>query len=294
MHLNEIQMRDPFVLCDRQSATYYLYGTTDKDPWRARGVGFEAYTSRDLVHWEGPIPIFTPPEGFWATHNFWAPECHEYRARYYLFASFKAEGRRRGTQILESLRPLGPFVPISEAPVTPAAWECLDGTLYTDQEGSPHLVFCHEWVQVNDGEVCVLPLSEDLREAIGSPRLLFRGSDAVWTASLERRDGSLLVDARVTDGPFLHRGKEGDLFMLWSSKGECGYAMGYAKSASGTIDGPWVQRREALITADGGHGMIFTTFEGELMLTYHAPNNTPDERPIFVPIEERGGELVCR
>jgi len=294
VHLNEIQMRDPFVLCDRQSATYYLYGTTDKDPWRARGVGFEAYTSRDLVHWEGPIPIFTPPEGFWATLNFWAPECHEYRARYYLFASFKAEGRRRGTQILESLRPLGPFVPISEAPVTPAAWECLDGTLYTDQEGSPHLVFCHEWVQVNDGEVCVLPLSEDLREAIGSPRLLFRGSDAVWTASLERRDGSLLVDARVTDGPFLHRGKEGDLFMLWSSKGECGYAMGYAKSASGTIDGPWVQRREALITADGGHGMIFTTFSGQLMLTYHAPNNTPDERPVFIPIEERGGELVCR
>lgn len=195
---------------------------------------------------------------------------------------------------MESLRPLGPFVPISEAPVTPAAWECLDGTLYTDQEGSPHLVFCHEWVQVNDGEVCVLPLSEDLREAIGSPRLLFRGSDAVWTASLERRDDSLLVDARVTDGPFLHRGKEGDLFMLWSSKGECGYAMGYAKSASGTIDGPWVQRREALITADGGHGMIFTTFSKQLMLTYHAPNNTPDERPVFIPIEERAGELVCR
>jgi len=294
MRLDEIQMRDPFVLSDRPNATYYLYGTTDKDPWRGRGVGFAAYRSRDLADWEGPFTIFTPPKDFWATHNFWAPECHRYRGRYYLFASFKAEGRRRGTQILAGDDPLGPFVPISAAPVTPVDWECLDGTLHIDAEGKPQMIFCHEWVQVNDGEVCALPLSDDMREAIGEPRLLFRASEAAWTAKLPRRDGSGIVDARVTDGPFLHRGVGGDLFLLWSSKGEGGYAMGYAKSESGTIDGPWVQRPHALITADGGHGMIFTTARGALMLTYHAPNTTPDERPVFVPIAERGGELVCR
>ncbi|MCK9548374.1 MAG: glycoside hydrolase family 43 protein [Sphaerochaeta sp.] len=294
MHLNEIQMRDPFVLCDRNTATYYLYGTTDKDPWKARGVGFEAYTSSNLVEWEGPQTIFTPSPGFWATHNFWAPECHEYRGRYYLFASFKAEGKRRGTQILASDSPLGPFEAISEGPVTPRSWECLDGTLHIDGAGQPWMVFCHEWVQVNDGEVCALPLSADLKRAIGEPRLLFRASEAGWTAKLPRRDGSSLIDARVTDGPFLYRGDGGDLFMLWSSKGEGGYAMGYAKSESGSLEGPWVQRSQPLITADGGHGMIFKTLDGQLMLTYHAPNNTPHERPVFIPIVERDGELACR
>ncbi|NBK26335.1 MAG: glycoside hydrolase, partial [Spirochaetia bacterium] len=76
MRLQEIQMRDPFILADWMTNYYYLYGTTDKDPWKAEGVSFEAYRSTDLVHWEGPFTIFTPPQGFWGTHNFWAPEVH--------------------------------------------------------------------------------------------------------------------------------------------------------------------------------------------------------------------------
>ena len=40
MKLDEIQMRDPFVLSDKESTSYYLYGTTDKDPWKAPGVSF--------------------------------------------------------------------------------------------------------------------------------------------------------------------------------------------------------------------------------------------------------------
>ena len=294
MHLTEIQMRDPFVLVDNHSSTYYLYGTTDKDPWKARGVGFEAYSSKDLVNWEGPFTIFTPPENFWATHNFWAPECHQYKGRYYLFASFKSEDRRRGTQILGSDSPLGPFEPISDGPVTPEEWECLDGTLYVDEDEKPWMVFCHEWVQVNDGEVCAIPLSADLSQAIGEPVLLFRAGEAPWPISLPRRDGSGIVDAKVTDGPFLHRASDSSLLMLWSSKGEGGYAMGWATSTSGSILGPWTQQPEALITADGGHGMIFTSLEGQLYLTYHAPNNTPMERPIFAPLSEDGGILTCQ
>ncbi|HCU29699.1 MAG TPA: glycoside hydrolase, partial [Sphaerochaeta sp.] len=68
------------------------------------------------VHWEGPFVIFTPPAGFWGTNNFWAPEVHLYQDKYYLFASFKSDVRRRGTQILVSSSPLGPFVPLGDRP----------------------------------------------------------------------------------------------------------------------------------------------------------------------------------
>jgi hypothetical protein len=34
--------------------------------------------------------------------------------------------------------------------------------------------------------------------------------------------------------------------------------------------------------------MIFRTFDSRLMLTFHRPNNTPEERPVFIEIEEVG------
>lgn len=293
MQLTDIQMRDPFVLADQESKTYYLYGTTDKDPWKARGVGFDAYQSKDLLAWEGPVTVFSPDKAFWGTHNFWAPEVHRYRGHYYLFASFKAENRCRGTQILSSASPLGSFVPVSAKPATPEGWECLDGTLHVDQKGKPWIIFCHEWVQVNDGQICATPLCDDLSEPIAEPVVLFHASDAAWTKNLVRRDGSGLVDARVTDGPFLHTAQDGTLLMLWSSVGQEGYVMGYATSTSGSILGPWIQSTEPLIVCDGGHGMIFTSFEGLRYLTYHSPNKTPNERPFFARLEERDGSLAC-
>lgn len=294
MHLQEIQMRDPFILADDRSNCYYLYGTTDKEPWKSEGVSFEAYASTDLVHWEGPTVIFSAAEGFWGTQNFWAPEVHQYQEKYYLFASFKAEKHCRGTQILVSASPLGPFLPVSERPATPLDWECLDGTFFVDEEGQRWMVFCHEWVQVNDGEICAIQLSSDLSQPIGEPQLLFKASSAVWPKLLPRRDGSGLVDARVTDGPFLYRTKSGNLLMLWSTVSENGYAMGYASSESGRLEGPWIQQKQPLVQCDGGHGMIFRSFEGVLYLTYHSPNKTPNERPFFVTLEEKDGGLVCR
>lgn len=294
MRLQEIQMRDPFILTDWRSNCYYLYGTTDKDPWKAEGVSFEAYRSTDLVHWEGPFTIFTPPLGFWGTHNFWAPEVHFHNDAYYLFASFKSVENRRGTHILVSSSPLGPFAPVSPKPATPAAWECLDGTFFLDEEGQPWMVFCHEWVQTNDGEIAAQRLSADLCRPVGEPELLFKASSAVWPKKLARRDGSGIIDARVTDGPFMHRTKDGTLLMLWSTVSETGYAMGYATSSSGRLQGPWLQQEKPLIQCDGGHGMIFRSFEGVLYLTYHSPNKTPNERPFFVALEERDGGLVCR
>jgi arabinan endo-1,5-alpha-L-arabinosidase len=287
-------MRDPFVLVVPQDARYFLFGTTDEDCWKGPGAGFNAYSSADLENWEGPIPAFRPPKDFWGQKNFWAPEAHAYRGSYYLFASFFAAGRRRGTQILKAQRPEGPYLEHSDGPVTPEDWECLDGSFFMDEEGKPWMVFCHEWVQVKDGQVCAIPLSEDLRERIGDPVTLFRASEAPWTRQITRLDGSTDPDWRVTDGPFLFRASDGGLLLLWSSFSDSGYAIGAARSAKGRLAGPWEQSREPLMDKDSGHGMVFRSLAGELLLTLHAPNKTPLERPIFVPIEEWKGWLRLR
>jgi arabinan endo-1,5-alpha-L-arabinosidase len=90
----------------------------------------------------------------------------------------------------------------------------------------------------------------------------------------------------VTDGPFLHRTEAGSLLMLWSSAGENGYTLGVARSESGRVEGPWSQQPEPLWSDDGGHGMIFRSFDGQLWMALHGPNITPQERPLFIPIRE--------
>jgi arabinan endo-1,5-alpha-L-arabinosidase len=299
MNTSDIQIRDPFIL--PVPPYYYLYGTTDPNCWDGPGEGFNCFRSTDLQTWEGPFPAFRPAPEFWGTTNFWAPEVHAYSGRYYMLATFKAPQRYRGTQILVADQPQGPFEPLTDGPITPPNWECLDGTLYVDSNNQPWIVFCHEWVQVHNGAMVALPLSVDLTQPVGSPVFLFTASEAPWVKPFphpQSADKSFDTippfPCYVTDGPFLHRTVNGDLLMFWSSHGHTGYAMGLARSLSGDIIGPWTQQETPLWGKDGGHGMIFRTFNGELYITLHSPNQTPFERAQFVPIEEDGAGLRLR
>lgn len=287
MKNTDIHIRDPFVLPIVAEKLYYLYGTTGAEAWTNAASGIDYYTSSDLQNWDGPFPAFRPPAGFWSDRNFWAPEVHVYHGRYYMFISFKAEGVCRGTQILAADSPQGPFVPISDGPVTPRDWECLDGTLFVDADDQPWIVFCHEWVQVGDGEVCALRLSADLTAALGEPHLLFHASEAPWAQEINSKGRR----GYVTDGPWMHRLSNGELLMLWSSFNMGAYTVGIAKSASGEILGRWEQIAEPLYAGDGGHCMTFRTFEGDLLLAYHRPNPNPDERPYFVLLREADSSI---
>ncbi len=279
MKNNEINIRDPFVL--PYDGKYYMFGTRGSSCW-GEGNGFDCYVGTDLENWSDPIEVFHAPENFWADKNFWAPEVHEYRGKFYLFASFKADGVCRGTEILTAEKPTGPFHIHSGRPLTPQDWECLDGTFYQEpkEDGRPYMVFCHEWVQITDGTICAVALTEDLKRTAGLPKLLFHASEAPWIVTIRGKN-------YVTDGPFLYRRDDGILLMLWSSFGKEGYTLAVAESVSGTIHGPWKQWEELLFKKDGGHGMIFRSFDGRIMAALHSPNDTEKERPCFFDITNR-------
>lgn len=286
MKLSEINIRDPFILPENDK--YFMYGTRGKGCWEGKkvhGMGFDVYISNDLENWSEPKEIFAASDDFWGTHNFWAPEVHKYNGKFYMFASFKNEDRNRATQILVCDTPDGTFTPLTDTPATPSDWMSLDGTLYVDKKGQPHIVFCHEWSQITDGEICEIQLSHDLKNAVTHPRTLCKGSDPWWA----REE----LDSWVTDGPFLYRGESGKLYMIWSSFTESGYVQAVSYSDNGDIDGNWLHDLPLLAEKNGGHGMIFRSFENKLYLVLHRPNENPLERPVLTEIKEVEGKLLA-
>ena len=308
----DIWIRDPFILPVPEEESYYMYGTT--------GWGFSTYVSADLKEWEGPISVFAPDKDFWGNRDFWAAEVHKYKGKYYMFCTFGAErmlprrsGASRATQILVADSPRGPFKPLTDRPITPYGWQCLDGTLFVDDthkpptvRGRPWIVFCREWEQTHDGEIWAMPLTDDLKDSAPTVRgrpgklptdrdrltLLFKASEAPWVVPVPWNPGEEGAKNYITDGPFIYRMKDGKLLMLWSSFGKTGYVQAVAHSPSGKITGPWKQDPKLLYDKDGGHGMIFKTFDGRLMLSLHSPNSGGKERAHFFPIEEKGDSVV--
>ncbi|MBR5311651.1 MAG: family 43 glycosylhydrolase [Clostridia bacterium] len=285
MKCSDINIRDPFVVFE--DGIFYMYGTRAANFGNRTG-GVDVYTSEDMETWSDPIPCFDSVRFGMNRGVNWAPEVHVYKGAYYMLATFTRECGLHGTYILRADSPLGPFVPHGDKELTPAEWECLDGTLYVSPAGTPYLVFCHEHTQISDGTICYVELSDDLTHAVSEPVLLFRASESGWAESIPFGGGRNYV----TDGPFMYRSESGEQFMIWSSFINGRYVVLPVKFADGRL-GSEFEHQEPIITDDGGHGMIFRA-EDRLYLTFHTPNASGSEHPCFVKIEDMGDRLVRR
>lgn len=282
MKTNEINIRDPYVLLHEDR--YYLYGTRSESCW-GEAEGFDCYVSADRENWEGPVEIFHRPEGFWADRAYWAPECVYYRDAFFLITTLGAADRKKGIYVLRSDSPLGPFAPYGVC-LTPEDWSCIDGTLFFE-EGQPWLIFSHSFEDDPKGDMCLLPLKEDLSAAVGEPVTLFSAAEAPWARPVPFAKAEFGMDGDVyfTDGPCVKKLHDGELIMTWSSWSEQAYAVGVAMSENGRVRGPWRQLGTPLYPANGGHGMIFTEKDGSLCFTLHTPNDKYLERPAFYQVE---------
>lgn len=274
LSLSDIFIRDPFVLFD--NGIYYLYGTRSEN-FGIRTGGFDVYLSTDLVNWSKPKQVFCSEKYGMNREVNWAPEVHKYNGKYYMCATFTfADSDRRGTYILVSDKPDAEFVPHSDGSITPPEWYALDGSLYFDGDEA-YMVFCHEHVQIKNGTVEYVKLAHDLKKAQGLPKTLFHGSDAYKVSF--KKDSSC-----VTDGPFLYKSENGNLYMIWSTVDNGTYLQCKAVSDNGKLDGNWIQLPH-LFDKDGGHGMLFKD-DNRLMLSLHSPNKSGFEHPAFFDVTD--------
>ena len=276
----EINIRDPFIL--NEGGKFYMYGTR-AGSFGCKVGGFDVYISDDLENWSDPIECFNSGKFNMNTEVNWAPEVHKYKGRYYMLATFTMDNGNRGTYILLSDSPKGPFMPHSESAVTPKDWMSLDGTLYIGKDNKPYIVFCHEHVQIIDGTICYARLSDDLKQIEGEITTLFSASSPEWADELE--EGKHFV----TDGPFLYRTKDDELIMIWSTFIEHKYAECMVRFRNGELSSDF-EHLKPLIKNDGGHGMIFRK-ENDLYLTFHTPNQSLSERPAFMKLKDVGSHF---
>lgn len=281
--VDSIRLSDPFVFADQNSSTYYMTGT-----------GGMMWKSKDLARWDGPFMPFKINPNSWMGPKpmVWAAEIHQYKGKYYYFATFTnlavnidtVAGNiipRRACHVLVSDKPEGPYVPMKDPTYLPGSKTTLDATLWIDKDNIPYMVYCHEWLQNRDGTVEKIQLKEDLSGTVGKEKILFHASESPW--SLEATDDGTVKPNMVTDGPFLFNTSNGRLGMLWTSWIRDVYTQGVAYSLSGTLDGPWIQEPEPITPPNFGHGMLFTSFDGTNLMVLHSHKKIAQDDVVRIP-----------
>tara|TARA_R110002020_G_scaffold305608_3_gene521451 strand:- start:10916 stop:11863 length:948 start_codon:yes stop_codon:yes gene_type:complete len=293
--LDSIVLSDPAILADSSTKMYYMTGT-----------GGMLWKSADLKLWDGPYKIAETDPDSWMGPNpmIWAAELHAYKNKYYYFATFTNRAvkidtvdgnviERRASHVLVSDKPDGPYVPMQDDTYLPASMPTLDGTFWVDKDGKPYMIYCHEWLQNGNGTMEKIELKPDLSGSIGKGKILFRASDSPW--SREKDDNGKDKPNKVTDGPYLFETKTGRLGMIWTSWVYSDYTQGVAYSESGTLDGPWIQEKDPITPPNFGHGMLFHTLEGKLLMSVHSHksvNGRTIRHPHFFEIDLSGDKLV--
>jgi hypothetical protein len=234
----------------------------------------------------------------------WAAELHHYKNKYYYFATFTNRAikidtmkgnviERRACHVLVSDYPGGPYVPMKDSIYLPANKPTLDGTFWVDTDGKPYMVYCYEWLQNQNGTIEKIALKSDLSGTTGEAKLLFHASDAPWSREKDEQGNDR--PNKVTDGPYLFRTATGRLGMIWTSWIYDVYTQGVAYSTSGTLNGPWIQEKDPVTPPNYGHGMLFRTLDGKLLMSLHSHKKVNDHTvrvPHLFEVDLSGDKLV--
>ena len=293
--LGSIRLSDPCILADKKTNMYYMTGT-----------GGMLWKSSDLRKWSGPYFVAqTDPESWMGPRPMiWAAELHAYKGKYYYFATFtnrsviidKVKGNdihRRASHVLVSDKAEGPYLPMADSTYLPADKPTLDGTFWVDTDDKPYMIYCYEWLQNWNGTIEKIELKPDLSGSVGERKLLFFASDSPW--SKERDQYGRTLFNKVTDGPYLFRTQTGKLGMIWTSWVYGDYTQGVAYSQSGTLDGPWLHEKDPITPPNFGHGMLFRTFDGKLLMSVHShkkENNHTIRIPHLFEVDDSGDKII--
>jgi len=244
---------DPSVI--RVGNDYWATATASR--WAPH---FPIMKSTDLVHWERVGEVFAQlPE--WAEGNFWAPEIHSWKGRFYIYYTARMRAGPLSVAVAIADQPQGPYA--DKGVIVSQSVGSIDPVATDDEAGQRYLIWKDDSNSKNEPTfLWAAKLNEDGTRLAGPHHALFR-NDAPW-------------EGGVVEGPFLLR-RQGWFYLFYSGSGCCGpgckYALGVARSRK--LLGPWEKYSlNPIIAANAdwrcpGHGSIVTDKTGHDWLLYH-------------------------
>ncbi|GHE47246.1 glycoside hydrolase family 43 protein [Sphingobacterium griseoflavum] len=325
----DIPLGDPYILYDKVSDAYYLYGTGGTEN------GFVAYASTDLKTWEKQGVVYSSAQSKnWGTKDFWAPEVYAYNGKYYLFYSahwkenpnHELENYRIGVAVAD--KPTGPFEDLTGKPLFDPGYPIIDANVYFAEDGKCYLYYsrcCYKhpvqseiskWAkdkglyqEIEESWVYGVELKADFSGVAGQPKLLLRPPVAMNDQQAEWESRSVTsgeVNRRWTEGSYLFK-HDGRYYMMYSANHFAGenYAVGYATGKHPL--GPFVKSsfnpilekntNKGGVVSGTGHNSILLTKDGKRLCVYHGrTTETGDQRLVFIdPLEiNKDGRLQVK
>ncbi len=220
---------------------------------------FDAFSSKDLVHWTKHPKVLTAENVSWAEYAMWAPAILEHKGKYYLFFGandIQNNSQTGGIGVAVADRPEGPY---KDALGRPLIGEIIGGAqpidqfVFRDDDGT-HYMYYGGWGHCN-----MVKMSDDLLSIS-----TFDDGDKYKEVTPEN----------YVEGPFMFK-RNGKYYFMWSEGGWGGphYSVAYAIADSpfGPFEriGKILQQDPEVATGAGHHSVIKVPGRDEYYIVYH-------------------------
>ncbi|MGH2649335.1 MAG: glycoside hydrolase family 43 protein [Ginsengibacter sp.] len=225
----------------------------------------DAFSSKDLVHWEKKSNVLDIKNVAWAAYAVWAPSITEKDGKYYLFFGandIQNNDQPGGMGIAVSDKPGGPFIDYLGKPLIDKFYngaQPIDPDVFRDTDGQYYLIY-GGWKHCNIGK-----LNRD------------------FTGFIPFKDGSLfksITPDNYVEGPFMFvRNKK--YYFMWSEGGWFGPDYSVAYAVGNSPFGPFkrvgkiLQQDSSIATGAGHHSVLNIPGTDDWFIIYHRrPLNT--------------------
>ncbi len=229
------------------------------NPQYLKQTFLDAFSSKDLVHWEKHPHVLDVKDISWAGYAIWAPSITKKGGKYYLFFGandIQNNQQPGGIGVAVADRPEGPYKDLLGKPLVSQFYndaQPIDQFAFRDTDGQYYLIY-GGWRHCNIGK-----LKEDFTGFIPFP------------------DGTLfksITPEKYVEGPFMLV-RKGKYYLMWSEGGWTGpdYSVAYAigDSPFGPFKriGKILQQDPAIATGAGHHSVIHLPGTDDWYIVYH-------------------------
>ena len=235
---------------------------------------FDAFSSRDLIHWRRHREVLHIRDVEWAEFAMWAPSVIHANGKYYFFfgANDVHEGEVGGIGVSTARRPQGPYKDALGKPLIGNivnGAQPIDQYVFHDPVSGEYYMYYGGWGHCN-----MVHLASDLLSLVPFP------------------DGDMFKEVTpegYVEGPFMLY-RDGHYYFMWSEGGWTGPNYSVAYAISDTPFGPFervgkiLQQDPAVAVGAGHHSVIKDKKSDDYYIVYHRR-----------PLELTGGSMrhVC-